>query len=78
MAQPDIYPDSQKPHIRTSINKGFLSVTNTNAIFAALLHHNEDNFSKMTVGNKSQQIRSEKMIDQISQRGLARLGAVAT
>ena len=33
---------------------------------APLLQHKEDRFSKMTIKNISQQIRSEKMVDQLS------------
>ena len=40
--------------------------TNNNAIIDTLLQHKEDNFLKMTVDNRSQQIRSEQMVDQIS------------
>ena len=33
------------------INKGFQPATNSDAILAALLQHEEDNFSKLTVKN---------------------------
>ena len=38
----------------------------------------EDNFSKLTVKNRLQQIRSEQMVDQLSQRCWDFLGAAAT
>ena len=76
-AQPNISPDSENTHIRPSTNKGFRPATDNDAILAALLQHEEDNFSNLTVENRSQQIRSEQMVDQISPRCLARLGAAA-
>ena len=36
---------------RPSINRGFRLATNNDAILAALLHHEEDNFLKLTVEN---------------------------
>ena len=78
MAQPDISPDSKNTHIRPSINEGFRPATNNDAILVALLQHEEDNFLKLTVENRSQQIRSEQMADQLSQRYTACLGAAAT
>ena len=72
MAQPDISPDIKNTRIRPSINEGFLPATKNYAILAALLQHEEDNFLKRTVKNRSQQIRSETMVDQISQRCSAR------
>ena len=78
MAQPDISPDSKNTHIRASINEGFWTANNNDAILATLLQHKEDTFSKLTIKNKSQQIRSEQMVYQLSQRCSARLGAAAT
>ena len=53
-------------HIRPSINKGFSSDTNIDALLAALLQHKEDNFSNSMVENIPKQIRSGQMVDQIS------------
>ena len=78
MAQPDVSPDSENTHIRPSINKGFRPATDNDTILAVLLQHEEDNFSKLTVENRSQQIRFEQMVDQLSQRCSARLGAATT
>ena len=63
MGHPDISPDSKNTHIRPSINKGFWPATNNDAIIAAFLQHKEDNFSKLTVKNRSQKIRSRKIVD---------------
>ena len=78
VAQPDISPDRENAHIRPSANKGFRPATDNDAILAALLQHEEDNFSKLTVKNRSQQICSGKMVDQLFQRCSARVGAAAT
>ena len=40
--------------------------TDNNTILDALLQHQEDNFSKLTVENGSQKICSKQMVDQIS------------
>ena len=64
--------------MRPSINEGFRPATDNDAILAALLQHEEDNFSKPTVENRSQKIRSDQMVYQLSQRCSARLGAAAT
>ena len=37
-----------------NLDAGFPPATNNDAILAALLQHNEDNFSKLTVDNRSQ------------------------
>ena len=66
MEQPNIFPDSENTHIRQNINEVFWPSTNNDAILAALLQHEEKNFSKLTVKNRSQQIRSEQMVDQLS------------
>ena len=60
MAQPDISPETENTHLRPPINKGFLPATDNDTILAALLQHEEDNFSKLMVKNRSQQIRSKK------------------
>ena len=59
MAQTNISPDSKYTHIRPSINKMFRPDTNKDAIIAALLEHKEDNFSKLMVENRPQQINSK-------------------
>ena len=53
MAQPNTPPDSKNTHIRPSINEGFRTATNNDAILAALLQHEEDNISKPIVKNRS-------------------------
>ena len=40
--------------------------TDNDAILAVFLHHEENNFSKLTVKNRSQQIRYKQMVDQLS------------
>ena len=60
MAQSNISPNSENTHIRPSTNKGFWPATNNDAILTALLQHEEYNFSKLTVENRSQKIRSKK------------------
>ena len=40
--------------MRPSINEGFRPATDNDAILAALLQHEEDNFSKPTVENRCQ------------------------
>ena len=78
MAQLDISPEIENPHISPSINKWFLPADNKDEILAAFLQHKADKFSKMTVENISQQICSEKMVYQISQRWSARLCSADT
>ena len=78
MEHPDISLDSENTHIRPLINEGFQPATDNDAILTTLLQHDEEYFSKLTVKNRSQQIRSEKMVDQLSQICPARLGAAAT
>ena len=63
---------------RANINKGFQPATNNDAILATFLQHEQDNFSKMTDKNRSQQIRSKQIVDQLSQRLSDRLGAAVT
>ena len=77
MAQPDISLDSENTHIRPSINEGFRPATDNDAILAALLQHKEDNFSKLTVEKYIAKNPFKKIVDQLSQRCSARLGAAA-
>ena len=53
-------------HIRPSINGGFQPDTNNHVILSKLFQHEEDNFSKLRVKNRSQQICSEQMVSQLS------------
>ena len=53
-------------NISPSINEGFQTDTDNDAILAALLQNEEDSFSKMTVKNISQQNCSKQMIYQLS------------
>ena len=78
MAQSDISPDSENAHVRPYINKGFRPATDNDTILAALLQQEEDNFLKLIVKNRSQQVCSEQMVDQLSQWYSAYLGATTT
>ena len=44
----------------------FWPATDNNERLALLFQHKEDNFLKLTIKNRSQQIRSEKMVNQLS------------
>ena len=44
----------RKHHIRQSINRGFWPAADNDAILTALFQHEEDNFSKLAVGNRYQ------------------------
>ena len=78
MAHPNVSTYSKNYHIRPSIDKGFQPAINKDEILAVLLQNKEDNVSKLMVKNRSQQIGSEKMVDQLPQRCSARLGAEVT
>ena len=46
-------PKQENTHIRPFINWGFWPATDNDAILDALLQHEEDNFSKLMIENRS-------------------------
>ena len=57
---------TRSTHIRPSINKVFQPATDNDAILAVLLQPEQDNFSKLMVKNRLQQICSKQMVNKLS------------